>query len=156
MEVSATVTQERGELNGRTGTVEQGAAPALPAAVAEALGENGESLARALKLLSRMEREGTLEELASVLALLKLLKDALTDDMVIGLAQRVQHVAAVAADPGVAALADRLAPALRAAEAGAAAASEPPSLMDLWRKMRDPQVRRGLAYTLELVKHLAP
>lgn len=149
------MTQERSELNSRAAVVEGETGP-IPGAVADALAENGESLGRALRILSRMEQEGTLQELADVLALVKLIKEALTDDMVIGLAQRAQHLAAAATDPAVAALAGRLPAALRAAEAAAATAAPPPTLSGLLRQMRDPEVRRGLAYVLNLARHLPP
>src|SRR5690606_6933975 len=104
-----------------------------------------------------MEREGTLEELADLLALVKLVKGALTDEMVIGAARRIEGLAAVATDPVLTALASRLPAALRAAEEEAAhAAQEPPGLIGLLRQLRDRQVRSGVTYFLGLAKLLAP
>lgn len=134
-----------------------GQAPAaLSGAVAQALAEHDQSVAEALRLLSRMEREGTLKELADLLALVKLLKEAMTDDMVVGLVRRIDGLAAVATDPSVTALASRLPKAVRAAEADAAeAAAQPPGVMALIKQLGDPQVRRGLVFFLSLAKHLA-
>ncbi|OUM98541.1 MAG: hypothetical protein BAA04_11580 [Firmicutes bacterium ZCTH02-B6] len=152
--------QPHGQLTGETGaTGHDTCAPSSPAVahvLNQFLNEQGESVARALTTLSRMEQEGTLEELAGALTLLKLLKDALTDDMVIGLARRVERLAAVAADPAVSSLLERLPGALRAAESGTVSQEGAPGLTALWRQLGDPQVRRGLAYLLAVVKRLAP
>ena len=129
----------------------------LPGAAVRALAENEESVVRAIRLLSRMEQEGTLQELADVLALVKLVREALTDEMVIGAVRRIEALAAVAADPALFALAGRLPAALRAAEADAARATDsPPGFLALVRQMGDPQVRRGLAFFLSLAKHIVP
>lgn len=129
----------------------------VPEVVAQALAENAESIGRALQVLASMERAGSLQELAEILALIRLLKSALTDDMVIGMAQRVEGLAAVATDPVLTDLVTRLPSALRAAEADAArAATARPSVISLVRQLRDPKVYRGLAFLLSLVKHLAP
>lgn len=125
--------------------------------MARALEENDEALARALRLLGRMEQEGTLQELADLLALVKLVKEALTDEMVISMARRLEGLAALATDPRLIELAGRLPKALQAAEQEAAqAAAGPPGLMCLVKKLRQPEVRRGLGFLLSLVKHLAP
>ena len=162
------MSQQHAEGNGHPGLAAGDVLVPLPAAVAQALQENGEAVGRALALLGRMEREGTLQELVDVLALLKLLKDALTDEMVIGIAGRVERLAAMTTDPSLVDLAGRLAAAVRQADEEARAEAQaqaqahaggppsPPSLMALARQLRDPQVRRGLAYMLRLVKHLAP
>lgn len=148
---------DNGKLDARTETVEMQEAGPMPGAVAKALADHQESLGRALQVLSRMEREGTLDELADVLALVKLVKGALTDQMVISLARRIEGLAAVATDPVLTDLAGRLPAALRGAEAEAArSAEEPPGLMGLVRQLRDPQVRSGLTFFLSLAKHLAP
>ncbi len=131
--------------------------PAVPEVVTQALTENAASIGRALQVLASMERSGSLQELSEILSLLRLLKSALTDDMVIGMARRVEGLAAVATDPALTDLVTRLPSALRAAEADAArAATARPSVISLVRQLRDPKVYRGLAFLLSLVKHLAP
>ena len=103
--------------------------PAVPEVVTQALTENAASIGRALQVLASMERSGSLQELSEILSLLRLLKSALTDDMVIGMARRVEGLAAVATDPALTDLVTRLPSALRAAQASATqaatAASEP-------------------------------
>lgn len=131
--------------------------PAVPEVVTQALTENAASIGRALQVLASMERSGSLQELSEILSLLRLLKSALTDDMVIGMARRVEGLAAVATDPALTDLVTRLPSALRAAQASATqAATARPSLMSLMRQLRDPEVYRGLTFLLSLVKHLAP
>ncbi len=131
--------------------------PAVPEVVTQALTENAASIGRALQVLASMERSGSLQELSEILSLLRLLKSALTDDMVIGMARRVEGLAAVATDPALTDLVTRLPSALRAAQASATqAATACPSLMSLMRQLRDPEVYRGLTFLLSLVKHLAP
>lgn len=152
------MSREQGKLDGPTGAVNNGQAPAaVSRAVAQALAENEESVVRALHVLSRMEREGTLQELADLLAVAKLVKEALTDDMVISLARRIEGLAAVVTDPALTALAERLPGALRVARVDAdRAAAEPPGLMVLLKQLREPEVRRGLTFFLSLARHLAP
>lgn len=129
----------------------------MPEVVTQALTENAASIGRALQVLASMERSGSLQELSEILSLLRLLKSALTDDMVIGMARRVEGLAAVATDPALTDLVTRLPSALRAAQASATqAATARPSLMSLMRQLRDPEVYRGLTFLLSLVKHLAP
>lgn len=97
-----------------------------------------------------------MEELADLLTLVKLMKDALTDDMVVGLVRRAEGLAGAATDPALTELLQKAPGAVRAAQAAAARTAEPPGVMGLLKEMRDPQVRRGLAFLLSLVKHLAP
>jgi len=153
------VSLEQGKFDGPAGAaVNDGQAPAaLSGAVAQALAQNEESIARALQALVRMEQEGTLQELADLLAVVKLVRQALSDDMVVSLARRIEGLAAIVTDPALTAMAARLPGALRAAEAAAdRAAAEPPGLLALLKEMRDPGVRRGLVCFLTLAKHLAP
>ncbi|MBO8141236.1 MAG: DUF1641 domain-containing protein [Firmicutes bacterium] len=126
----------------------------LPDEVGQALAENQESLGRALRLLGRMEREGTLEELADLLAIVKMVKGALSDDMGTGAARRLESLGSLAADPILNELASRLPAALRAAEREAANVA--PGWGGLLKHLRDPAVRRGLAFFLALARHLAP
>lgn len=150
-----------GKLDAQADAVEVQGTPGwaedAPRAVVQALAENDASLAQVLRLLGRMEREGTLQELSDLLALVKLVKGALTDSMVIGMARRVEGLAAVATDPVLDDLIKRVPGALRAAEVEAARAlEEPPGLMAMLKQLRDPQVRSGLTFVLSLAKHLAP
>lgn len=115
----------------------------------------GTAPSAALSVVSRMEREGTLDELADLLSLVQMAKKALTDQMVVSMVRRVEGLAAAATDPALTGLVNRLPGALRAAEAEAARAA-PAGLVGLLRQLRDPQVQRGLTFVLALAKHLAP
>jgi len=150
------MSMTNGNRDGAAPVVNGRAAAATAGPVAETLAEHAESVARAVRILSRMEREGTLEELADLLTLVKLMKDALTDDMVVGLVRRAEGLAGAATDPALTELLQKAPGAVRAAQAAAARTAEPPGVMGLLKEMRDPQVRRGLAFLLSLVKHLAP
>lgn len=150
------MTATNGNHEGATRVVNGRARVATTEPIAETLAEHAESVARAIRILSRMEREGTLEELADLLTLAQLMKNALTDDIVVGLVRRAENLAAVITDPTLTELLQRVPAAVRAARAETEKAAEPPSLMGLLKEMRDPQVRRGLAFMLNLAKRMAP
>lgn len=115
--------------------------------------EKDASVRRALDLLADMEREGSLEVAAEALAGLKLMRDALTDDMVIGLVRRVNTLLEVGTDPVVARYMVHLPEALREAHAEEQM-SNPPGIRGLFRLMKDPDVQKTVSMCLRVAKKL--
>ena len=97
-------------------------------ALAEAVGENGESLTRALELVVRLDEEGKLD----------------------GLFHLAEAVSAVELDDGAVAGLDRFAGAVSTAERVA----EPVGVIDFLRGVRTPEGRAGLGYLLAVLRAL--
>ncbi|WP_255151286.1 DUF1641 domain-containing protein [Halorarius halobius] len=110
-----------------------------PATLAAAVGANAADLERALRKLSRLERNGTLDELAAAGETLRKVEDAVDDDAV-----------ELASDPEVAADVARL---LRAVETAGDADDELGTLATL-RALRDEETQRGLAFLVALARAL--
>jgi uncharacterized protein YjgD (DUF1641 family) len=110
-----------------------------PATLATAIGANAADLERALRTLSRLERDGTLDELAAAGETLRQVEDAI-DPATVDLAS----------DPAVAADVGHL---LRAIEAADESDVEVGTLQ-LLRSLRDEEVKRGLAYLISLSRSL--
>lgn len=110
-----------------------------PATLAAAVGANAADLERALRKLSRLERNGTLDELAAAGETLRKVEDAIDDDAV-----------ELASDPEVAADVGRL---LRAVETAGDADDQLGTLATL-RALRDEETQRGLAFLVALARAL--
>jgi uncharacterized protein YjgD (DUF1641 family) len=120
------------------------------AALGEAAGENAEELAAAIEGMARLQRSGTLDDLLAVADVLSLATNAMDDDMVTTLAgtgSRLGEVVDTAADEDVArGLESTLA-------AVGEASAEPPreiGAVGLLRAMRDPEVRTGMGFLVQL------
>lgn len=124
------------------------------ARLAGSVGENAADLEAALETLVRLQRAGTLDELAQLADGLTLATAALDDEMVQTLARtgsRLGEVVDTAAEPETARGIER---ALRAV--GEAEASEPAPLgaVGLVRALRDEEVRRGMGFLVALARGL--
>jgi len=124
------------------------------ARLAASVGENADDLEHALETLLRLERAGTLAELAELADAVTLLTAALDDEMVVRLARTgcsLGEMADTAAEPETARGIQRLLAAV--GEAG----GEPPEevgAVGLVRALRDPEVRRGMGFLLALARGL--
>ncbi|WP_255198703.1 DUF1641 domain-containing protein [Halorarius litoreus] len=107
--------------------------------LATAIGTNPADLERALRTLSRLERDGTLDELAATGETLREVEDAVGDDAV-----------ALASDPEVAGDVGRL---LRAVEAAGEEETELGTL-GLLQSLRDEEVQQGLSYLVALAREI--
>lgn len=124
------------------------------ARLAASVGENAEDLDAALTTLVRLQRSGTLEELADIAEAVTLLTAALDDEMVQRLAAAggsLGEVADTAADPETARGLERL---LRAVGEADAADPEPLGARSTVRALRDEEVRRGLGFLVALSRGL--
>jgi len=130
------------------GAAADAAATPETTALAESVGANGDDLGQALETLARLQRTGTLDELAALADIVPLLTGALDDEMVTTLARaggNLGEVADAASDPdtvrGLTATLD--------AVSAASDPSEPPEslgALGLLRALRDPTVQRGMGF----------
>ena len=124
------------------------------ARLAASVGENAEDLEGALETLVRLERAGTLEELAELADAATLLTAALDDEMVVRLARTgssLGEVADTAAEP------DTVRGIQRLLDAVGEAGGEPPEAVGavgLVRALRDPEIKRGMGFLLALARGL--
>jgi uncharacterized protein YjgD (DUF1641 family) len=124
------------------------------ARLAASVGENAEDLEGALETLVRLERAGTLEELAELADAATLLTAALDDEMVVRLARTgssLGEVADTAAEP------DTVRGIQRLLDAVGEAGGEPPEAVGavgLVRALRDPEVKRGMGFLVALARGL--
>jgi uncharacterized protein YjgD (DUF1641 family) len=124
------------------------------ARLAASVGENAEDLEGALETLVRLERAGTLDELAELADAATLLTAALDDEMVMRLARTgssLGEVADTAAEPETARGIQRLLGAV--GEAGGES-PEAVGAVGLVRALRDPEVKRGMGFLLALARGL--
>lgn len=110
-----------------------------PATLAAAVGANAADLERALRTLSRLERDGTLDELAAAGETLRQVEAAVDDETV-----------DLASDPAVVDDIRRLLRAVREAEDAEADLGS----VGLLRALRDDEVRRGLSFLVALSRSL--
>ncbi|MFP4632553.1 MAG: DUF1641 domain-containing protein [Halobacteriales archaeon] len=118
----------------------------------EQIARHDDALADALDTVARLQRQGTLDELAAVGDAVAMMGDALDDDMVTSVASTagsLGEVADEAADPGVR---DGLAGTIRAM--GTAFDEEPREVgvFGMLRALRDPDVKRSLGFALTLAR----
>ncbi|WP_254768607.1 DUF1641 domain-containing protein [Salinilacihabitans rarus] len=122
------------------------------AKVGEATGENAGDLADAVETLARLQRSGTLDDLAALADLAGLATGAMDDDMVVDLAAtgtRLGELADTAADDDVA---GTLASLLSAVGEAGAEPVEPVGAIGLARALRDPEVRQGLGFLVAVAR----
>lgn len=110
-----------------------------PATLATAVGANAADLERALRTLSRLERDGTLDELAAAGETLRQVEDAVDYETV-----------ELASDPAVAADVRHLLCAIDTAEEH----GEELSTLGVLRSLRDDEVQQGLSYLVALARAL--
>ncbi|MEF8790526.1 MAG: DUF1641 domain-containing protein [Haloarculaceae archaeon] len=124
------------------------------ARLAASVGENAEDLEGALETVLRLERAGTLEELAELADAATLLTSAMDDEMVMRLARTgssLGEVADTAAEPETARGIQRLLDAV--GEAGGEP-PEPVGAVGLLGALRDPEVKRGMGFLVALARGL--
>ncbi|MFB6151124.1 MAG: DUF1641 domain-containing protein [Haloarculaceae archaeon] len=122
------------------------------AALAESVGENADDLDAALATLVRLQRTGTLDDLAELADVASLATSAVDDEMVTTLARTggaLGGVADAASDPEAVRGIETLVTALGEADAGD---PEPVGAVGLVRSLRDPDVKRGLGYLLSVAR----
>lgn len=110
-----------------------------PATLAAAVGANAADLERALRTLARLERDGTLDELAAAGETLRQV-EAVVDEETVDLAS----------DPAVAADVRRLLRAVSAADEHDADLGT----LGIARSLRDEEVQQGLSYLVALARSL--
>lgn len=120
----------------------------------ETVGENAEDLSAAVETLVRLQRDGTLDDLAALGDLVALGSAALDDDMVTGLAhrgERLGELADVAADDDTARGLQTMLMAV-----GTASASDPERVgpVGLVRALREPEVQTGMGFLVQLARAL--
>ncbi|WP_439028138.1 DUF1641 domain-containing protein [Haloarchaeobius sp. DT45] len=142
----------------RTGSTlaESADAVATPETVrlAEAVGREGEDLAAAVETISELQRNGTLDDLAALADLLALMNGAVDDEMVMRLAKTGSSLGALAdtaAEPDTVRGLERM---LHAVGDASVEESEPVGVIGLAKATRDPEVKEGLGYLLNLAKAL--
>lgn len=115
-------------------------APGSLAALAATVGTNTADLERALRTLARLERDGTLAELAAAGETLRTLEAAVGGDALdlASDADRIERVGAL----------------VRAVDASGESADERLGLLGLARELRDEEVQRGMARLVALAREL--
>ncbi|TYL37995.1 hypothetical protein CV102_14870 [Natronococcus pandeyae] len=134
------------------GAAADGLATEEVAQLGEATGENADELAEALETLARLQRSGTLDDLAALADIAALASNAMDDEMVTDLAATgtsLGELADTAADDDVARTLESLLEAV--GEAGSEPA-EPVRVIDLVKSLRDPDVKAGLGFFVALAK----
>jgi uncharacterized protein YjgD (DUF1641 family) len=124
------------------------------ARLAASVGENADDLEGALETVLRLERAGTLEELAELADAATLVTSAMDDEMVMRLARTgssLGEVADTAAEPETARGIQRLLDAV--GEAGGEP-PEPVGAVGLLGALRDPEVKRGMGFLVALARGL--
>jgi uncharacterized protein YjgD (DUF1641 family) len=123
-------------------------------ALAESVGENGESLGEALETLAALEDRGTLDDLVELAAVVSLLRDALDDDMAVSLASTGASLGELADSAAEADTRDGLESVLGAV--GDAQSGDVPRVgtLGLLRATRDEEVQAGLGYLVVLARAL--
>ena len=134
------------------GAAADGLATPEAAALGEATGENADALAEALETVARLQRSGTLNDLAALADIAALASNAMDDEMVTDLAATgtsLGELADTAADDDVARTLESLLEAV--GEAGTEPA-EPVGPRGIVRALRDADVRAGLGFFLSLAR----
>lgn len=123
-------------------------------ALGESVGSNATELADGIETVARLQRTGTLDDLAEFAELAALAKAAMDDEMVTSLADtgsRIAEVADTAADDDVA---TGLEDVLIALGETSAEDPEPVGAVGMVKAMRDPEVKAGLGVILSLARAL--
>lgn len=120
--------------------------------LAEQIGANGSELQDAIETLLRLQRSGTLDELAELAEVGSLLTAALDDEMVttlVGTGESLGEVADTAADTDTSAGLEMLLDGIGTAERGDI---DPIGPVGMVRGLRDPDVQYGLGYLLAIAR----
>ncbi|WP_254532601.1 DUF1641 domain-containing protein [Natrinema gelatinilyticum] len=120
--------------------------------LAEQIGANGSELQDAIETLLRLQRSGTLDELAELAEVGSLLTAALDDEMVttlVGTGESLGEVAETAADTDTSAGLEMLLDGIGTAERGDI---DPIGPVGMVRGLRDPDVQYGLGYLLAVAR----
>lgn len=120
--------------------------------LAEQIGANGSELQDAIETLLRLQRSGTLDELAELAEVGSLLTAALDDEMVttlVGTGESLGEVADTAADTDTSAGLEMLLDGIGTAERGDI---DPIGPVGMVRGLRDPDVQYGLGYLLAVAR----
>jgi uncharacterized protein YjgD (DUF1641 family) len=138
---------------GTLGEAADGLATRETVSLAETVGAEGEDLAAGLATLARLQREGTLDDLAELGDAASLATAALDDEMVTTLARTggsLGELADTAADPETVQGMQTL---LRAVgDASDPDAAEPVGALGLVGALRDPEVKRGMGFLLAVAR----
>ncbi|GKZ15112.1 hypothetical protein HAL_29930 [Haladaptatus sp. T7] len=124
--------------------------------LSESVGANGAELTEALETLVRLQKSGTLDELAALADLLPLASGALDDEMIstlVDAGSSLGEVADTASDPDTV----RGMETVLQAVGDASDAESPPErvgVVGLLRATRDPEVQAGLGFVLAIAKAL--
>ncbi|MFP8956935.1 DUF1641 domain-containing protein [Natrialbaceae archaeon A-CW3] len=124
------------------------------AALGEATGENADELAEAIETLARLQRSGTLDDLAAVADIAALASNAMDDDMVTDLAATgtsLGELADTAADDDVT---RTLASLLEAVGDAGSEHTDAVGTLGLIKSMRDPEVQAGMGFLLAMARAL--
>jgi uncharacterized protein YjgD (DUF1641 family) len=131
-----------------------GLATSETVALAESVGENGESLGEALATLATLQEQGTLDDLVELAEVVSLLRDALDDDMAVSLAGTGASLGELADSAAKEDTRDGLATVIGAV--GDAQNEEVSKVgpVGLVRASRDEEVQAGLGYLVVLARTL--
>ncbi|WP_423743752.1 DUF1641 domain-containing protein (plasmid) [Haladaptatus sp. SPP-AMP-3] len=161
VEVGTSALDDRmvAELAGTGGTLAEaadGLATKETVELSESVGANGAELTEALETLVRLQKSGTLDELAALADLLPLASGALDDEMIstlVDAGSSLGEVADTASDPDTV----RGMETVLQAVGDASDAESPPErvgVVGLLRATRDPEVQAGLGFVLAIAKAL--
>jgi uncharacterized protein YjgD (DUF1641 family) len=123
-------------------------------ALAESVGENGESLGGALETVAALEEQGTLDDLVELAEVVSLLHDALDDDMAVSLAGTGASLGELADSAAEEDTRDGLASVLGAVGEAQNEDISPLGPVGLVRASRDEEVQAGLGYLVALARAL--
>lgn len=123
-------------------------------ALAESVGENGDSLGEALETLATLQEQGTLDDLVELAEVVSLLRDALDDDMVVSLAGTGASLGELADSAADEDTRDGLATVLEAVGDAQSEEVSPVGPIGLVRASRDEEVQAGLGYLVVLARAL--
>lgn len=143
------------DLSGTTATLAEsadGIATDETVGLAEAVGENGAELQRALESLLALQRTGTLDELMEVAEVLSLLTAALDDEMVRSLAGTGSSLGELADTAANEETRSGLETVLQSVGDAERESVEPVGAVGLLKASRDPDVKYGLGYLLAVAR----
>jgi uncharacterized protein YjgD (DUF1641 family) len=123
-------------------------------ALAESVGDNGESLGEALETLAALQEQGTLDDLVELAEVVSLLRDALDDDMAVSLAGTGASLGELADSAAEEGTRDGLATVLDAVGDAQSEEVSRVGTLGLVRATRDEEVQAGLGYLIVLARAL--
>jgi uncharacterized protein YjgD (DUF1641 family) len=123
-------------------------------ALAESVGENGESLGDALETLAALQEQGTLDDLVELAEVVSLLRDAVDDDMAASLAGTGASLGELADSAADEDTRDGLSTVLDAVGDAQSGEVSRVGTLGLVRATRDEEVQAGLGYLIVLARAL--